>query len=134
MTDFAQDESAIRDQLKRINDAWRHHRGDAMTSVLSECFASEVVMRGPGFSLAGKGREAAVQSYVDFTNQAEVKAFNAEDPTIDVAGDTAVAQYQWQMTYVLAGQEYTDQGHDLFVFSRIESSWLVVWRALLPGA
>ena len=68
-----------------------------------------------------------------FTSQAEVKAFTAEDPTIDVAGDTAVAQYQWQMTYVLAGQEYTEQGHDLFVFSRIEGSWLVVWRALLSS-
>jgi ketosteroid isomerase-like protein len=133
MTDYANDEAVIRDRLTRINEAWQHHRSDAMARVLSECFASDVVMRGPGFSLAGEGREAAVQSYVDFTNQAEVKAFNAEDPTIDVAGDTAVAQYQWQMTYVLAGQEYTDAGHDLFVFSRIDGSWLVVWRALLSS-
>ena len=133
MSDFCTDDAAIRSQLARINDAWQHHRGDAMVGVLSECFASDVVMRGPGFSLAGKGREAAVQSYVDFTNQAEVKAFNAEDPTIDVAGDTAVAQYQWQMTYVLAGQEYTEQGHDLFVFSRRGGEWLVIWRALLSS-
>ena len=134
MTDSAQDEAAIRNQLTRINEAWQQHRGDAMADLLSECFACDVVMRGPGFSLAGKGREAAIQSYVEFTNQAEVKAFSAEDPTIDVAGDIAVAQYQWQMIYVLTGQEYTEQGHDLFVFSRIERRWLVVWRALLPGA
>jgi hypothetical protein len=62
-----------------------------------------------------------------------VKAFTAQDPTIDVAGDTAIAQYQWQMTYVLAGQEYTEQGHDLFVFSRIGGEWSVVWRALLSS-
>lgn len=104
-----------------------------MTGALSQCFTSDIVMRGPGFALAGKGREAAVQSYVDFTTQAEVKAFTADEPSIDVAGDTAVAQYQWQMTYVLAGQEYTEQGHDLFVFSRIEGDWLVVWRTLLSS-
>jgi Domain of unknown function (DUF4440) len=133
MSDFCTDDAAIRSQLARINDAWQHHRGDAMAGVLSECFASDVVMRGPGFSLAGKGREAAVQSYVDFTNQADVKAFACEEPVVDVAGDTAVAQYPWQMTYVLAGQEYTERGHDLFVFSHIEGTWLVVWRALLPS-
>lgn len=133
MTDFSKDESAVRDQLTRINEAWQHLRGEAMTSALRQSFAREVVMRGPAFALAGKGREAAVQSFVDFTTLADVKAFTAEEPSIDVAGDAAVAQYQWQMTYVLAGQEYTEQGHDLFVFSRIEGDWLVVWRALLPA-
>jgi hypothetical protein len=103
-----------------------------MTAILSQCFADDAVMRGPGFALAAKGREAAVQSFVDFTTQAEVKAFTAEEPTIDVSENTAVAQYQWQMTYVLAGQEYTEQGQDLFVFSRSEGRWLVIWRALLP--
>jgi hypothetical protein len=133
VTNFSKDESAVRDQLARINDAWQHLRGEAMTSALGPCFANEVVMRGPGFILAGKGREAAIQGFVDFTTQAEVKAFTAEEPSIDIAGDTAVAQYPWQMTYVLAGQEYTEQGRDLFVFSRIEGVWLVVWRALLSS-
>jgi hypothetical protein len=54
MTDFSKDESAVRDQLARINDAWQHLRDEAMTSALSPCFANEVVMRGPGFALAGK--------------------------------------------------------------------------------
>ncbi len=133
MSDFSTDEAAIRNQLTRINEAWQQHRGDAMTTVLNKCFADDVVMRGPGFALTGKGREAAVQSYLDFTSQAVVKAFSTEEPTIDISGDAAVAQYEWQMTYVLAGQEYTEQGHDLFVFARIADSWLVVWRALLPS-
>jgi hypothetical protein len=132
MIDFSKDESAIRDQLKRINDAWQH-RGDAMIAILNDCFAEDAVMRGPGLSLAGKGRSAVVQSYVDFTNQADVKAFNADEPVIDILGDTAVAQYPWQMTYSLEGQEYTEQGHDLFVFSRIEGTWLVIWRTLLSS-
>jgi len=133
MTDLAISESAIRALLTRINDAWQHLRADAMVSVLNECFADDALIRGPGFVLAGKGRAAAVQSYVDFTTHAEVKAFAAEDPTIDVVGDAAIAHYAWQMTYVLSGQEYTEQGHDLFVFSRINECWLVAWRALLSN-
>jgi Domain of unknown function (DUF4440) len=133
MTDVSADESAIRTQLSRINDAWLHQRGVAMTRILNECFAEDVVMRGPGFTLTGKGREWAVQSYVDFTTPAEVKAFTADEPDIDISGDTAISGYQWQMTYVLADQEYTEQGHDLFVFSRRAGKWLVIWRALLSS-
>jgi ketosteroid isomerase-like protein len=126
-------EAAIRQQLARINDAWQHLRGDAMTAALNECFADDVVMRGPNFAFISKGRPFAVQSYQDFTTQAEVSAFTSEEPAIDIFGDTAIVNYAWQMTYSLSGQEYTEQGHDLFVFSRRDGKWLVVWRTLLSS-
>jgi hypothetical protein len=129
---LTQDQIEIRDLLARINDAWSRLRGTAMTAALNECFADEVVLRGPGFVFLGKGRANAVQSYQDFVTQAEVKSFHLDEPQIDVAGDTATAQYKWTMTYALGGQEYTERGHDLFVFSRRENKWLAVWRALLP--
>lgn len=103
-----------------------------MAAALNQCFAEEIVMRGPGFVFLGKGRTAAVESYQDFVNQAEVKSFLLDEPQVDVAGETATAQYKWTMTYVLNGQEYTERGHDLFVFARRDSKWLAVWRALLP--
>jgi hypothetical protein len=126
------EQTEIRDVLARINGAWSKLRGEAMTAALNECFAEEVVMRGPGFVFLGKGRDTAVQSYHDFVNQAEVKSFLLDEPQVDVAGDTATAQYKWTMTYVLNGQEYTERGHDLFVFARRDRQWLAVWRALLP--
>jgi hypothetical protein len=126
------EQTEIRDVLSRINGAWSKLRGEAMTAALNECFAEDVVMRGPGFVFLGKGRASAVESYHDFVNQAEVKSFLLDDPQIDVAGDSATAQYKWTMTYVLNGQEYTEHGHDLFVFARRENKWLAVWRALLP--
>jgi hypothetical protein len=89
-------------------------------------------MRGPGFVFLGKGRAAAVQSYHDFVNQAEVKSVQLDEPQVDVAGETATAQYKWTITYVLNGQEYTERGHDIFVFARRNTKWLAVWRALLP--
>ena len=128
------EQDAIRDLLSRINDAWIKQRGEAMTAALNECFAEDVVMRGPGFVFIGKGRDLAVQSYHDFVSQAEVKSCSLDEPEIDVAGDTATAHYKWAMTYVLNGQEYTEHGRDVFVFARREKKWLAVWRALLPEA
>ena len=128
------DQIAIRDLLSRINDAWLKQRGEAMTATLNECFAEDVVLRGSDFVFLGKGRDLAVQSYRDFVTQAEVKNCSLDEPEIDVAGDTATAQYKWAMTYVLNGQEYTEHGCDVFVFARRGKKWLAVWRALLPEA
>ena len=135
MTDqpvITKEQTEIRDVLSRINGAWTRLRGEAMTAALNECFAEEIVMRGPGFAFLGKGRDVAVQSYHDFVNQAEVKSVQLDEPQVDVAGETATAQYKWTITYVLNGQEYTERGHDIFVFARRSSKWLAVWRALLP--
>ena len=126
------EQTEIRDVLSRINGAWSRLRGSAMTAALNDCFADEIVLRGPGFVFLGKGRDSAVQSYHDFVNQAEVKSVQLDEPQVDVAGDTATAQYKWTMTYVLNGQEYTEHGHDVFVFARRNQRWLAVWRALLP--
>lgn len=126
------DQIAIRNLLSRINDAWLNQRGQAMTTTLNDCFAEDVVLRGSGFAFLGKGRDLAVQSYHDFVTQAEVKSCSLDEPEIDVAGDTATAHYKWTMTYVLNGQEYNEHGRDVFVFTRRNKKWLVVWRALLP--
>ena len=128
------DRIAIRDLLSRINDAWLKQRGEAMTAALNECFAEDVVMRGPGFAFLGKGRDLVVQSYHDFVTQAEVKSVSLDEPEIDVTGETATAQYKWAMTYALGGQEYTEQGRDVFVLAQRDKKWVVVWRAMLVEA
>jgi hypothetical protein len=130
---LAADQSAVRDVLTRLNNAWTKERGEAMTAALNGCFAEEVVMRGPAFVLLGQGRDFAVQSYRDFVAQAEVKRFSLEPAEIDLLGDTAAAGYKWTMTYILSGQEFTEEGHDLFMLSRRANKWLIVWRAMLPG-
>jgi hypothetical protein len=125
---------AIRDLLSRINDAWIKQQGEAMTTALNECFAEDVVMRGPDFVFIGKGRDLVVQSYCDFVGNAEVKSVSLDEPDIDVTGETATAQYKWTMTYALNGQEYTEHGRDLFVVARRDKRWLAVWRAMLVEA
>lgn len=128
---IAAHQTAIRNVLSRINDAWLNQRGEAMTAILNECFSDDVVMRGPDFALLGKGHNLIVQSYHDFVTQAEVKKFSQDDPEIDITGDTAVAQYRWAITYLLNGQEYSERGRDIFIFVRRDEKWLAVWRAML---
>ena|ERR1700756_3951092 len=122
---------AIRDLLSRINEAWINLRGESMIAALNECFAKDVVMRGPDFAFLGKGRDLVVQSYCDFVTNAEVKSVSLDEPEIDVTGETATAQYKWTMAYALNGQEYTEHGRDLFVLARRDNKWLAVWRAML---
>jgi hypothetical protein len=129
---IAAEQIVIRDLLSRINNAWINQRGEAMTAALNDCFAEDVVMRGPDFAFIGKGRDLVVQSYRDFISNAEVKSVSLDEPAIDVTGETATAQYKWAMTYVLGGQEYTESGRDLFVIARRDKKWLAVWRAMLP--
>ena len=127
-------EAAVCDVLTRLNNAWMHERGDAMTAALNSCFAENVVLRGPDLSLLGRGRDFAVQSYREFVTQAEVKHFSMQPAEIDIWGNMATAQYKWTMSYVLSGQEYSEEGSDVFMLTRCDDKWQIVWRALLPAA
>src|ERR1700730_14223283 len=90
-------QSAVRKVLSRLNDAWMHKSGLEMSEALNACFAENVVVRGSGFVLAGRGRAFAVQSYHDFVAQAQIKSCSLEQPEVDFAGNTATAQYKWAM-------------------------------------
>lgn len=127
------DQLAIRDLLAQLNHAWVHKRADALTAALNPCFADDVIMRGQGFQLVGRGRGFVVQSYHDFVTQAEVKNFSLDELEIDVITETAVAQYKWTMTYVLSGNEYTEHGHDVFALAKGDGRWQIIWRAMLPA-
>jgi len=129
------DREEIRQLLERINNAWLKGPPEQIPAVLGECFDDRMVVKGPGFQALGSGgKDGCVQSYVDFVRQAAIKECTLSKPDIDVAGDTAVATYSWQMTYALNGEEYRESGVDLFVFAKSAGRWLAVWRAMLPNA
>ena len=130
----SEDREQIRSLLQRINDAWLNGRPEDIPAAMEECMHPGTVIRGPNFQLMAASRKGAIQSYVDFVQQAAVKKYSAGETEIDLSGDTAVANYSWIMTYELNGQEYTEAGYDAFVLSRIDGRWVVVWRALLPAS
>ena len=98
------------------------------------CFHDEATILGPDFKVLGRGADTCIRSYVDFLQQAKVRDCTLSEPDIQVTGEAAVAAYGWKMTYELNGKEYTEAGHDLFVFTCVDGRWLAIWRALLPSA
>ena len=131
--DTKNDHGQVRMALQQINDAWLHGPSEDIAQSLEDCFHDEMVIRGPDFQELSRGKAACAQSYLDFLHQAKIQNCKLEEPEIDIAGDTAIATYGWEMTYELAAQTYTEAGHDLFVFTRREGKWLAAWRALLPS-
>lgn len=126
------DESArseVRDMLRRLSAAWQDRRYQELAGLLDE----RIVMVLPGLSARIEGRTAVIDSYMDFMEHATVSDFVEDSPTIDVWGDTAIASYHWEMTWVRAGKEKSAAGYDVFTFSRRtdgDHAWRAVWRTM----
>src|SRR4051794_34037342 len=127
------DQDEIRALLNSLNDAWLKGRPEDIPGVLGPIFHPRIVTKGPGFQDLTGDRDSCIASYVDFARQCPIRACELLEPTIDVCGDTAVAAYKWAMTYEMNGQEYSETGHEVFVFTRSDGRWLACWRAMLPN-
>jgi ketosteroid isomerase-like protein len=127
------DRNQVRLVLEKINEAWSKGNPESIPGKLSSSFHDAMVIRGPNFQELSRGRQACVQSYKDFLDQARVHQCKLSEPQIDVAGDTAVATHAWEMTYEQMGETYEESGHDLFVFTRANGKWLAAWRVMLPS-
>jgi len=117
----------VRETLNAINRAWRQQDFSAMEAL----FDKDVVMKGPGMKEFGRGREAVIQSYVQFMAQSRVVEYEESNQAIDVWGDVAAATYDWAMTYEQKGRTSSDKGHDMFVFRRQSTGWVAVLRLIL---
>jgi hypothetical protein len=56
----------IRIVLKTINGAWLSGNPDAVQVALDSCFHPEMVIKGGDLATLAAGRDACVQSYLDF--------------------------------------------------------------------
>jgi hypothetical protein len=120
-------EDEIRQTLDSFNRAWRERRFGELSQVLDE----HVVMNGTGLKELLRGRDALIQSYVDFMTNSEIVEYSESNHSVDRWGDTAVAVYHWSMTWRQDGKADSASGQDMFVFQRRQSRWVVVLRVLL---
>ena len=116
-----------------MNDAWLGLPAEEIPAALDPCFHDDMVIRGADLTVAGRGKDACIQSYLDFVQQAVIRECTLEDPEIDLAGDSAAAVYNWEMTYELEAQEYHEAGADVLMLARTDGRWLVTWRLMLPS-
>ncbi len=68
-----------------------------------------------------EGREGFLAGLRDFFRNATMHDFREFDHQIDVAGNTAVSSFRYEMVYERAGKRYRAAGRE----------WLAVWRTML---
>lgn len=101
--------------------------------MLEQCFHPAIVIRGGDLEAHGAGKDACIRSYLDFLTNSTIHSCVIEPPEIDVAGETAIAIYGWEMTYETEGQTYTESGSDILALAKVDGRWLITWRAMLPA-
>jgi len=113
----------------RINQAWR--QADART--LARYFHKEIVIVAPDFTLLGEGRNACVQSYMDFLAHARVLSFTQGPLQTRMWEHVAMVSYTYKMHWLSKGKERRDAGRYMFMFTFEDDKWLAVWRMILPN-
>ena len=120
-------EHTIREIVERLLRSWL----DGHFDELARFFHEDVVLAHPGFDRRTTGRDALVESYVDFGRNATVKHFETGDIQVDRAGHGFVAVTPWRMRYEYSGETFSERGWDILVFENSDSDWQIVWRTVI---
>lgn len=131
MTDIKANETKVlKDRLSAINQAWT--KGHPQE--LHRYFHPDMVIVAMDMKKLGIGRDACVKSYAHFVSIGKLHSFQESDYIIDIWGNTATAGYSFKVDYEIEGKRYAESGRDIFVFTRVNSEWLAVWRMIQPDA
>lgn len=116
--------------MRQINASWIDGRVDDMAPLVHP----DVVLVVPGFSGTVQGRDSFLAGFHDFCQSAAIENFHEHDHRVDVAGNTAVVTFKYEMVYKRSGERYRATGRDLWVFHKEDKAWIAVWRAMLDMA
>ena len=113
--------------IRVINQAWL----DGRVEDLAPLVHPEIVMAFPDFTGSIQGREDFLAGFRDFCQNATIQEFREQDQHVDVAGDTAVVTFRYEMVYARSGNRYRSTGRDLWVLQKQNGAWIAVWRTML---
>jgi ketosteroid isomerase-like protein len=113
--------------MRQINRVWL----DGQVEALAPMVHPEIVMAFPGFTGRIQGREEFLAGFRDFCQNARIHEFRDHDHQVDVAGDTAVLTFRYDMIYERSGERYHSAGRDFWVFQNQGGAWIAVWRTML---
>jgi nuclear transport factor 2 (NTF2) superfamily protein len=119
-------ESAVA-TMRAINRAWLEGQIDKLAPVLHP----DIIMVFPGFAGRIQGREEFLSGFRDFCQSAKIHEFREDDHHVDVAGETTVVTFRYEMVYERSGERFRSTGRDLWVFEGQTNSWIAVWCTML---
>ena len=120
------DETSVWAAVERANQTWL----TGTPEQVAELFAPDAVMVGPDLKTVARGREALVQTYVDYVTSAQTESFDITARSVTVNGDVAVATYRFDVTYVIKGSRHQEVGQETLVFRRHAGDWKAIWRTM----
>ena len=112
--------------VNAINEAWVNDRAPQVALHLHP----DCVMASPDFSQYLRGKDAVVNSYVEYTKMARTLAFGLSNASVDIFGDIAMVNATFVMTYELRGKVYQGQGRDIWTLKHTNDRWYGIWRSL----
>ena len=120
-------EDDVRTAMTEIQAAWRENRPRDMIPYLHP----DVMMALPKFAGQIKGRPLLVTSYSDFNKNARVIEYREFNQEVQIVADTAVATFEFEMTYEHGEYRGHSTGRDFWIFARDDDQWLAVWRTMM---
>jgi ketosteroid isomerase-like protein len=118
------DVDAIWQAILQSNASWVGGRPREVASL----FHANAVMIAPDGKTRIAGRDAIVQSFVDYCAYAKTHEFRELDHSVEVMGDTAVATYRFFVKFEAEGSVQSENGQEVLVFQRDGERWSVIWR------
>ena len=122
-------EQSIWDAIRASNAAWCG--GDP--EGVADLFHDDVVMASPDGTPLAEGKEAMVRSFVEYCGSVVTHEFKERDPKISLFGDTAVATFDFDVSYEHDGKVHNESGREILVFTRLGDAWKAVWRMQVPA-
>ncbi|HEX4169577.1 MAG TPA: nuclear transport factor 2 family protein [Bryobacteraceae bacterium] len=118
---------AVGATMRQINRVWLNGQVESLAPMVHP----EIVMVFPNFIGRTQGREEFLAGFSDFCQNAKIHEFRDHDHQIDIAGNTAVVSFRYEMVYERSGEQYHATGRDLWVFENQSDAWIAVWRTML---
>ena len=120
--------SEIKSVLKSVNVSWSSGKPEE----LNNYFHDDIVILSPELKILGAGKADCIQSYVDFLDRSRVIEYTDTDPEIRIFEDTAIAFYNYKVSWKTGETLFNEAGQELYVFAKQNGKWLVVMRELAP--
>ncbi len=129
MSSNCKTEKDIKNVLKNINKSWTQgHPKD-----LEKYFHSDMVIQGPGFQSAIKGKSDCVKHYEDFSAHTNIKNIKDSEYVINIWDKTAVASYKFDIEFETDGEIRKESGYELYTFLRESNVWKAIWNTIVPS-
>lgn len=112
--------------IQQINNAWLNKEYQLLESLLHE----NMQIVDADLNVLGEQRDACIQSYRDFVENANIENFEVCDPKVNAFDQTALVEYDFSIQYTMNSESYNETGKDVFVLTFEQKRWQAIWRMM----